>query len=67
MSIGYRVAFESYELNDGFNIVDRKVIGNGLFDRTTNCLDFSLDQNSQILLLEQLVDSIISSQIKIVD
>lgn len=67
MKKGFRIIFESYDLNNPELIISRSTIIEDLISKPTDCLDFSLEYEKQIELLQLTLDKIISEKAKLLN
>ena len=51
MSKGYRIVFETYDLNNPSDVIGKSVLFEEKITVPNNCLDFSLEQEDQIAIL----------------
>lgn len=67
MSKGYRIFFETYDLNNPSNVIDKSLLFEEKIIAPNNCLDFSLEQEDQIAILQASLDKIISEKVKLIN
>jgi hypothetical protein len=67
MSTGFRIIFESYDLETPNNTLQQSILLQESITQPTNCLDFSLEHESQIELIQQALDCIIAEKAKLLN
>ena len=59
MNKGYRITFESIDLDDSNKVLCKAILLENLVNAPTNCLDFSLEHEKQIQFLQAALDNIL--------
>jgi hypothetical protein len=67
MKKGFRILFETYDLNEPESIIDRAIIIEDHITKPITCLDFSLEHDKQIELIQRTMDHIISEKAKLLN
>lgn len=67
LSTSYRIIFETYNLSNEDSTLSRSEIMRDTISKPTNCLDFSLDHENQIQLIQSTIDHIIAEKIKLLN
>jgi hypothetical protein len=66
-SKGFRIVFESYDIDEPESLFHRETILSGAITPPTNCLDFSLSHESQIALIQDVQDKIIAEKVQLLN
>lgn len=67
MNKGFRILFETYDLHNPQSILSHATIMQGVITKPTNCLDFSLQHEQQIELIQVTMDKVISEKAKLLN
>ena len=67
MRKGYKITFESFDLDNSDNILDKSLLMEGEITKPTNCLDFSLSHEQQTELLQGALDKIINEKSSLIN
>ena len=67
MNKGYRIVFETYDLNNPDITLGKSTLFKGDVTAPTNCLDFSIEQKEQIAILQASLDKIICEKTKLIN
>lgn len=67
MNKGFRILFETYDLNNPQSTLSHATIMDGVISKPTNCLDFSLQHERQIELIQVTMDKVISEKTKLLN
>ena len=67
MDKGFRITFETYSLSAPDKILERSVVMEDKISKPTNCLDFSIEHNKQIEIIQSSVDKIIAEKSKLLN
>ena len=67
MATAYRIIFETIDLDDSSKITNQSVLLEENITKPTNCLDFSLDYEKQIHLLQTSIDRIVNERAKLIN
>ncbi len=67
MNKGFRIIFESYDLKNPESILGRTIMMEDNISKPTNCLDFSLEHEKQIEIIQLTLDQIISEKAKLLN
>ncbi len=67
MDKGYRIIFETYDVNNPKKSLKQSTLFSGEVTAPTNCLDFSIEQEDQISILQAALDEIITEKTKLLN
>jgi hypothetical protein len=67
MDKGFRIIFETYDVDDPHATIDRSLILEDVISKPTNCFDFSLEHEKQIELIQISMDKIIAEKAKLIN
>jgi len=67
MNKGYRIIFESIDLDDPSEVMRKATLLEGSVNAPTNCLDFSLEHKQQIQLLQTALDNILREKAELIN
>ena len=67
MNQGYRIVFETYDLENPPKVLEQSVIIEDIITKPTSCLDFSISHEQQIEILQKSIDKIIGEKTKLIN
>ena len=67
MRKGFRITFESFDLDNPGDIIDKSLLIKGEITKPTNCLDFSISHERQIELIQKALDKIIAEKATLIN
>ena len=67
MNKGFRIVFESYDMDAPEKVLEQSLLLEERITKPTNCLDFSLEHEKQITLVQRALDHIISEKTKLLN
>lgn len=67
MRKGYKITFESFDLDNPGNTLEKSLLMEGEITKPTNCLDFSLSHDQQAGLLQGALDKIVNEKSSLIN
>ena len=67
MRKGYRITFESFDLDNPDDTLSKSLLTEGKITKPTNCLDFSLSHEQQMGLIQEALDKIINEKASLIN
>ncbi|WP_316357237.1 hypothetical protein [Candidatus Neptunichlamydia sp. REUL1] len=67
MRKGFRITFESFDLDNPGDVIDESLLIKGEITKPTNCLDFSISHEGQIELIQKALDKIIAEKTALIN